>query len=393
MSVRTYSLKNGGRPTRSRSLGSRAPRRGVAAVLGVVLTVSLVALMAFTMDFGTIHVSQSEMRRTADAAAMSACWELFDHQANNDSDFEVCTIEAADAVAYLNTVGRDPMQFGSNDVEIGTYRAHLPDQFDTSDPSQFNAVRVTLLRQEGVNGELPLFFGSLTGRDSQSLNTTATAAMLHAIEGFYVPRNADENLGIMPIALDLPSWLDVENKRTVDSFDYSGGGYSGGVGNGSDGLFETNLYPEGTGLPGNRGTVDIGGANNSTDDLARQLLHGISAQDLADLGQPLKFDSRGKLDLNGDTGISAGIKDELASLIGKVRMIPIYDYASGNGNNAMFTIVRWEGIRILDVQLTGKPANKRVIIQPAKVIARGAIIDKTGESYSSHVVTPVMLVQ
>ncbi len=375
-------------PRRTRSLGRKTARRGVAAVLGVILTVSLVALMAFTMDFGTIHVSQSEMRRTADAAAMSACWELFDHQANNDSDFEVCTREAADAVAYINTVGRDPMQFGSNDVEIGTYLADQPDQFDTSDPSQFNAVRVTLRRQEGINGELPLFFGSLTGRDSQSLNTTATAAMLHSIQGFYAPKNGDENIGIMPIALDLPSWLEVERGETVDNFSFSGG-----VGSGSDGLYETNLYPKGTGLPGNRGTVDIGGANNSTADLSRQLMHGISAQDFVDLGKPLKFDANGELDLNGDTGISAGIKDELASLIGKVRIIPIYDAASGNGNNAWFTIVRWEGIRILDVQLTGKPANKRVTIQPAKVVARGAIIDKTGTYYSSHAVAPVMLVE
>ena len=80
-------------------------------------------------------------------------------------------------------------------------------------------------------------------------------------------------------------------------------------------------------------------------------------------------------------------------MIGKVRIIPIYSRASGNGNNAMFTIVRREGIRILDVQLTGKPANKRVTIQPAKVIARGAIIDTTGTYHSSHAVAPVMLVE
>ncbi len=53
---------------------------------------------------------------------------------------------------------------------------------DTSDPSAFNAVRVTLRRQAGSNGELPLFFGSITGRQTQSLHTTATAAMFSAIE-------------------------------------------------------------------------------------------------------------------------------------------------------------------------------------------------------------------
>ena len=42
----------------------------------------------------------------------------------------------------------------------------------------------------------------------------------------------------------------------------------------------------------------------------------------------------GKLYLNGDTGISAGVKDELASIKGQPRIIPIFSTVSGNGNNA-----------------------------------------------------------
>jgi hypothetical protein len=74
------------------------------------------------------------------------------------------------------------------------------------------------------------------------------------------------------------------------------------------------------GSPGNRGTVDIGGSNNSTNDIARQILHGISAQDLQALGKPLNISSQGTMTLNGDTGISAGVKDELKSIIGQKRM-------------------------------------------------------------------------
>ncbi len=120
---------------------------------------------------------------------------------------------------------------------------------------------------------------------------------------------------------------------------------------------------------------------------------GYRKQDFIDLGYPLEFDENGELRLNGDTGISAGVKDELATLIGKTRIIPIYTAVSGNGNNAMFTIVRWEGVRILDVKLTGKGSGKRVMIQPAKVLARGTKIDYTGTHTSSHLVSPVMLVE
>jgi hypothetical protein len=87
----------------------------------------------------------------------------------------------------------------------------------------------------------------------------------------------------------------------------------------------------------------------------------------------LKFDANGELDLNGDTGISAGVKDELASIKGKPRIIPIFASVTGPGNNANYTIVAFAGIRIMEVVLTGKQSSKRVIIQPAQVNAKGGI--------------------
>ncbi len=363
-------------------------RRGAAAVLGLILTVSLVALMAVTLDFGHIHVAETELRRSADAAAMAGCWEMFDQQSANGSEITVAdaAATAANETAYLNTIGRESPQVLSDDVELGTYGGD--ESWDTSDSSTFNAVRVTLRRQSGSNGELPLFFGSLTGRDSQSLHITATAAMFSSISGFNEPESG-ETVDILPLALDLPSWLGALAGGTDDDFAF----IDGSLQRGSDGIHETNLYPKGTGAPGNRGTVDIGGANNSTNDLSRQILHGISKQDFIDFGRPLEFDANGELELNGDTGISAGIKDELATLIGKKRIIPIYASVTGNGDNATYTIVRWEGVRILDVKLTGHKNQKRVIIQPAKVIGRGSKIDYTGAHTSSHLVSPVMLVQ
>jgi hypothetical protein len=82
------------------------------------------------------------------------------------------------------------------------------------------------------------------------------------------------------------------------------------------------------------GTVDIGGANNSTADIARQIVYGISPQDFEALGHPLTLNNDGNLFLNGDTGISAGVKDELASIIGQPRIIPIFQQVHGPGNNA-----------------------------------------------------------
>ena len=45
------------------------------------------------------------------------------------------------------------------------------------------------------------------------------------------------------------------------------------------------------------------------------------------------------------------------------------------------------------MKLTGAKSGKRVIIQPAKVIGRGTKIDFTGTKTTTHLVTPVMLVE
>ena len=140
------------------------------------------------------------------------------------------------------------------------------------------------------------------------------------------------------------------------------------------------------------GTVDIGAPNNSTSDLARQILYGITPEDLEYVGGSLELDENGELELNGDTGISAGMKDELEAIKGQPRIIPIFTQVVGNGNNAQYTIVNFVGVRILEVKLTGKMSSKRVIIQPANIIARGGI-PSSGPKISWFIYSPVWLVR
>lgn len=363
---------------------------GAAAILGLVLLLALAAIMAIAIDFGYIHVAETELRRSADAAAMAGCWEVFaqqDKDAELNNALPAFVSNAANSIAAKNFVGEIAPLLTSDDVEIGKYDP--VNGWGVCSFSHANAVRVTLRRDNGSNSELPLLFAAVTGRESQAMQVTAVAAMFNSIGGFVKPPNVTETRGILPIALDLESWESAVAANTVDEYQLK----DGEVVSGSDGVFETNLYPKGTGAPGNRGTVDIGDSNNSTSDLSRQILHGISRQDFVDLGKPLVFDSNGELHLNGDTGISAGIKDELASLIGKKRIVPIFTEVSGQGNNSSFTIVKFEGVRILDVKLTGKKSQKRVIVQPVKVIGRGAKIDWSGNNTTSHLLTPVMLVE
>ncbi|MCM2374986.1 TadG family pilus assembly protein [Aporhodopirellula aestuarii] len=369
----------------------RCKRSGSASVLGIMLISVMAVILGMTIDLGYIHVSQSELRRTSDSAALAACWELFDAKVDGLSDQEAAQQVAvsADLFGSQNKVAQSyPHVYDQgDDITLGYYDV-VTRQFDTNSPADINAVRVNVHRQGHTNGEVPLFFGTVLGRQTQPMTSTSIAALLNTVNGFYVPATDSQTLDILPFALDEDTWQSVVDGETDDSLSWSNGQVVA-TGNGK---CECNLYPQGTGSPGNRGTVDIGSSNNSTNDIARQILSGISRDDLLDLNGPLEFNVNGELFLNGDTGISAGVKDELESIIGETRIIPVFREVNGNGNNAVYTIVKFVGVRILAVKLTGRMSGKCLTVEPAPMVARNAIVSVDGNSYSDYLYTPVMLV-
>jgi hypothetical protein len=283
--------------------------------------------------------------------------------------------------------GNDP----NGDVVFG-YIADFKNSaspFETNGANGYNAVKVRLSKNSTINGQVPYFFARIFGLSGQTLQEEATAGFLQNIKGFQAPSDGT-NLGILPYALDLQTWNDLIANSGSDNYRWNA--QTKHVEAGSDGLVEVNLFPQGTGSPGNRGTVDIGSSNNSTADIARQILHGISPSDLAYLGGKIQFDNSGKITLNGDTGISAGVKDELASIKGQPRIIPIFSTVTANGNNAQYTIVKWQGITIVNVDLTGSMSQKNVMIQVAPAMTKGAIPATTAGA-SSYVYSPVALVK
>ncbi|SRR6056297_2569679 len=373
-------------------LPRRRSRRGSATAFGIVMIGVMAVLLGLTIDLGYIHNSQAELTRTSDSAALAGAWALFDGRVAERSEADLVreVTQSADQFSQQNKVGNAAprLSLTGNDVKLGFYDVST-NTFIAESPLELNAVRVSVRREENTNGEVPLFFGMFSGRQSQSMASTSTAALVNSIEGFYLPDEEGSSIEMLPFALDIDTWTAVENGQAGDSLSW----VNGQVVRHSNGRHECNLYPQGTGSPGNRGTVDIGSANNSTRDISRQIVHGISRNDLLTLGGPLEFNEQDELYLNGDTGISAGVKDELQSIVGEKRVIPIFREVNGNGNNATYTIVKFAGVRILEVKLTGRMNQKRVIIEPAPVIARHSKIRKTGTRMSSHVYTPVMLVE
>ena len=251
-----------------------------------------------------------------------------------------------------------------------------------SNPNQANSVQVTVKRTTSENGEVGLFFGSSFGTFSHAVQSTATASIMNSFVGFEAPADGT-NLMILPFALDLQTWTGLLAGTGSDNWKYNP--TSKQVTSESDNILEVNLFPQGTGSPGNRGTVNIGVTNNSTATIERQILNGLSPSDLANLpGGQLTLNSQGVLYLDGNPGISAAVKDDLTSIIGQPRIIPIFSTVNGPGNNAVYTIVAFAGVRIMYVNLTGPMSSKCVTIQPANVKTEGGIAGTGQTSYYVH---------
>ena len=372
--------------------------------------VLLVGMAAFAIDIGYLAVARTELQRTADAAAMAACWELADerllqgepHSTKALADCRRIALE----YALENPVCGSPPTVDPNygnavegEVVIG-YLANPTDrsgvmQFD--DITKYNAVTVRVRRNGVTNPMVPLFFARLFGIHSGSVQAEATAALHKNISGFQ-ERSDGGNLNILPIALEEQTWDNLVAINEAGQADETNDKWTWDVENeevceGGDGLAELWLYPGDIESSGNWGTVDIGGQDNSTAVIVRQILEGITPEDLEHHGGSLEFDENGELDLNGDTGLSVGLKDELAQIIGEPRVIPIFSRINGSpGNNLHYTIVRFVGIRIMEVFLTGNPNNKRLVIQPAEATMMGTITSTT-EGTSDLVSSTVTLVR
>lgn len=375
-------------------------RRGAVLILAACLLAMVAGFVAFSIDLGYVSLVQGQLQKSADAAALAAIIETYGGWGSGaqltPSQIDSAARQAAQDVAGANEAGglKSTYLNRTRDVRLGQieWNTSTGQWVKNWGATPYNLVEVTLHRDQSgsSSGDRPLdlFFAPLFGRKQANTHAVSTCAMLPGVGLRKIP---GQNVGVLPIALDVYTWNALMSGSGTDDYAYDKS--TGAVTSGSDGILEVNLYPGGDPLlpAGNRGTVDFGSSGNSTADLARQIVYGLNDQDLADMGGEIRFDDL-PIQLNGDTGLSAGIKDELNSIKGQPRLIPLFSSVSGPGNNAYYTIVKFVPIRILYVQLTGKPSSKQVIIQPAPYVSATVIAGGTTIT-SDTIFAPASLIQ
>lgn len=133
------------------------PRRGNVLVLVPTVALLFVSLALLAVDWGRVQVARGELQAAADAAAL--------HAANGKIDSSAA--ERARSTAANNLAAGRPVSLASGDVVLGRWDTDTRSFTATS--SQPNAVRIT------ARGSVPLFFGSLVGREHVDVSATSTA--------------------------------------------------------------------------------------------------------------------------------------------------------------------------------------------------------------------------
>jgi Flp pilus assembly protein TadG len=390
-------------------------RRGAVVPLTALLLIVIMAFLAFAIDLGYALIVRAQLQNAADAAALAGASQMLDSTILQGTpwwpDGTYSAVNNANAQAQgfaLKNYGGGvalvvPGNTGntsSGDIVCG----NLSDPSNNAEQMSFsnhpyNSVQVRVRRDSTSNGPLSLFFARALGFNNLSLEAQATATYQGNIVGFSMARLGGGTCKLLPYTLDVNTWNQVLAGNGPDNWTRSS---NGTVTNVPDGIPECKLFPltNGSGgggvQPGNFGTVDIGAPGNSTKVLDRQILNGPNAEDLSYYpGGVLQLDQTKNppsVILNGDTGISAGAKDDLTAIIGQPRIIPLYSSVTGNGNNANYTIVAFVGITITEVVLTGSLQDKHITIQPCYCIdGSGVPSNKSGVSW--YVSRPLALVR
>ncbi len=353
-----------------------AKRKGAIAVFTAVLMVPLLGMVAFSVDYGYLLKKRADLQRAADAAALAAVRDLVpDSNGNQDLTKVRATVRQ---YADLNISEVVDFTVLDSDIEIGRYDPmNVYDNFTILNWGTFDTVRVTLRYDTQANSPVSLFFASIFGINDSNVNATATAVLQKA--SILTP-----GVGVLPFSIPKDEW-DMTDPGDIWSV------YG-------DGRLEDDI---GGTIPGNWGTCDIGSSTNSTSDMRDQILDGLRQKDLdalyADSRIPsnTEIDSTQNLYLNGDPGLSSGMKSAVEAIHGKTKLIPIYDSVAGAGSNVEFHVVGWAVCEIVDSHWGG---SKNTYVQIKKSYTYDALLKpQTDLSITTEVIdgafTSAVLVQ
>ena len=312
-------------------------------ILVAMLTIPMLAMVAFSVDYGYLLKVRTDLQRCADATALAAVQDLIP-TANGSQD--LAAVRAA-IRTYAAENFDNAFLISDADIEIGRFDpATIYSKVTLLKSGTYDAVRVTLRRDGQVNPNVTLFFAPILGIQEAPVVATSTAVLQKAR---IMPPGAD----VLPMAIPQNVW---ESLKPNDPWiGYGDGKMADGSGNE---------------IPGNWGTLDIGHESNSTSDLGNQMVNGLNQGDLDSLYSDNRLQTNSSIDstqsvlLEADTGISTGMKASVRAIHGKSKIVPIFDFVQGGGGNILeYHVVAWGVVEVVD---SGWAGAKNTFVQLRK---------------------------
>jgi hypothetical protein len=319
-------------------------RQGSIAVLLCLLLLPLLALLALFVDYGFLLYIRTDLQRAADQATLAAVRDLvpndFGHQ-----DLPKVRQTLRD---YLEMNFDEDFVLLDSDIEIGRYDPDtIYSSVDLLPSGVFDTVRITIRRDDLANKSVSLFFARVFDKDNSDVTVQSTAILQRG-------RYLEPGTAILPMAIHESTWNNLAQGEIASIY--------------GDGRIEDEF---GDPIPGNWGTVDLGPQSNSTTELSIQIREGLSQNDLDSLNQQGAIPSTAFIDsqqnplvLNGDTGLSSGLKHAIEDAHGTRKLVPVYESSTAKGGGLIFDIVGWGLVEVHDSAWNGSK-NSRVEIRKA----------------------------
>jgi Flp pilus assembly protein TadG len=376
-----------------------ARRRGAVAPLCALLIVPLLGMCAYSIDVGYIIVCHTDLQNAADAAAMAGAerlQELYVLYLSPGADQNAILTQAttnvgpsgstpgspmytAEQFAYYNVAGGVSIQVPDSDVVFGV--TDSSGNFSTTYTGFPNTIQVTTRRDDTANTPLPLFFGPVFNKPTQSMTAMARATIyagtgnassggdvttLQAIPGV--------SAHILPVALDVNIWqMFVGLKAGPNGQKLVGQSPDGTVVyNSTNNQPQLHIYPNDTNTPGSFGLIDVGQPANDVPAFRAWIDTGVTPNDIGYLLTnnllPVSLDSPANWKVG--PGMKSTLQTNFESVMWQPNMIPLftpyqvpatwnwtgqnqdtstspqYIAANGNGQGATYAVVGFVGITL-----------------------------------------------
>jgi Flp pilus assembly protein TadG len=313
---------------------SQPDRRGAILVLSAIMVAVLLGIVAFAVDYGHLLKVRTDLQRSADASALAAVRDLI---RKSDGTQDVNKARETARTYARDNLNNASTQVPDGDVEIGRYDPQsIYSGVVLLNDGTLDTVRVTVRRDGTANPEVPLFFARILGMNEAPVTATATAVLQKAQ---IMLAGAD----ILPFATPQSLWDSLEPGEIWTAY--------------GDGKMKD---PSGNDIPGNWGTLDIGTGDNATSELNDQILNGLRQKDIDSLSAEGRIEGDSYIDsstpvwMQGDPGLSSGLKSSVQAVHGTKKVIPIFDQLNAaGGNNLEYHVVAWGVVTVIDSKWQG----------------------------------------